>query len=153
MAELLRQDIAQLGLRDRACLAPYCRDMPTAMNALDCLVHPQIGTEAFPGVVLEALACGRPVIASDLDGIPEAFAACPHGQLVKPESVPELAAALRGEVSRSPATLAEREAMHAKVARRFNLPVIAEQVLRLYHELVGTRGGRRAAAPAPTREE
>ena len=65
------------------------------MNALDCLVHSQVGTEAFPGVVLEAYACGRPVIASALDGIPEAFAVADFGQLVKPESVPELAEAMR----------------------------------------------------------
>jgi len=73
MAETLRADIARLGLAGKARLTPYCDNMPAAMNAIDCLVHPQIGTEAFGLVLCEAFACGRPVIASALDGIPEAF--------------------------------------------------------------------------------
>jgi glycosyltransferase involved in cell wall biosynthesis len=68
MKQILEADIARLDLTGKAWLTPYCRDMPAAMNALDCLVHPQVGTEAFPGVVLEAFACGKPVIASALDG-------------------------------------------------------------------------------------
>jgi glycosyltransferase involved in cell wall biosynthesis len=40
------------------------------MNAIDCLVHPQIGTEALPGVVAEAHACGKPVITTHLDAFP-----------------------------------------------------------------------------------
>ena len=91
LKEILEADIAQLGLEGKAWLTPYCRDMPAAMNALDCLVHPQVGTEAFPGVVLEAFACGKPVIASALDGIPEAFAAGNYGRLVPPEDVAALA--------------------------------------------------------------
>lgn len=140
MAALLGEDIRALGLDGIASLTPYCRDMPIAMNALDCLVHPQIGTEAFPGVILEALACGRRVIASDLDGIPEAFAACPEGRLVKPESVAELASALLEEARQRPFTMSRREAMHQRVAGQFDLPVVAGRVLEHYQALL-------AAAP------
>jgi glycosyltransferase involved in cell wall biosynthesis len=136
MAALLAEDIRALGLEGIASLTPYCRDMPAAMNALDCLVHPQIGTEAFPGVILEALACGRRVIASDLDGIPEAFAACPEGRLVKPESVEELASALLAEARQPPLTMAHREAMHQRIARQFDLPVVAGRVLDHYREVL-----------------
>jgi hypothetical protein len=69
--------------------------MPQVMNAIDCLVHPQIGTEALGLVVCEAHACGKPVIASALDGIPEAFAPGNCGKLVPPEDVPALAGAGR----------------------------------------------------------
>ena len=75
MAERLRADIARLGLAGKAWLTPYATDMPSVMNALDCLVHPQIGTEPLGLVICEAHACGKPVIASALDGIPEAFQA------------------------------------------------------------------------------
>jgi glycosyltransferase involved in cell wall biosynthesis len=140
LAGQLREDIEVLGLEKVARLTPYCHDMPAAMNALDCLVHPQTGTEAFPGVVLEALACGRRVIASNLDGIPEAFAACPRGRLVKPGSVEELAGALLEILAEPPVTLPEREAMHAVVAQRFALPVVARQVLRHYESLLAAPG-------------
>ena len=61
------------------------------MNAIDCLVHPQIGTEALGLVICEAHACGKPVIASALDGIPEAFRAGNYGRLVPPEDIAALA--------------------------------------------------------------
>jgi len=138
LAETLRGDIERLGLAGVASLTPYCHAMPAAMNALDCLVHPAIGTEAFPGVVLEALACGKPVIASALDGIPEAFAAGGYGQLVKPESVEELAAAMRAWAGRPALSSAERTALHQRVAERFSVRAYAERVLASYRRLLRT---------------
>ena len=91
MAGILQADIARLGLTGKAWLTGQASDMPQVMNAIDCLVHPQIGTEALGLVVCEAHACGKPVIASALDGIPEAFAAANYGRLVAPENVAELA--------------------------------------------------------------
>lgn len=146
LKERLEQDIEELGLAGVAWLTPYCRDMPMAMNALDCLVHPQIGTEAFPGVVLEALACGRRVIATDLDGIPEAFAACPAGRLIEPESVEALATGMLEVWRETPPDPAAREAMHARVARGFDLPVVAARVLAHYEALLAGGGTRRVGS-------
>ncbi len=135
MAEVLRADIEQLGLTSKAWLTPYCRNMPTAMNALDCLVHPQIGTEAFPGVVLEATACGKPVIASDLDGIPEGFAVGGYGRLVPAEDLNALSQAMLAQ-SRQPAlNLKEREKLWQRVRSGFSLEVLANRVLELYQRL------------------
>ncbi len=136
LADILRADIERLKIADKARLTPYCNDMPAAMNALDCLVHSQVGTEAFPGVVLEAYACGRPVIASALDGIPEAFAVANFGQLVKPESVPELAEAMRAWAVRPTLTSAERAALHEKVAANFSVLAFANRMLEYYRRLM-----------------
>lgn len=140
LREVLETDIGALGLKDKACLTPYCRDMPAAMNAIDCLVHPQIGTEAFPGVVLEALACGKPVIASALDGIPEAFAAGQHGRLVPPEDVESLACALREQASQSPASDSERKDLHRRVGERFSLETMVKGAEELYQKLLRASG-------------
>ncbi len=136
LAETLRGDIARLGLADVASLPPYCHDMPAAMNAIDCLVHPATGTEAFGAVVLEAMACGKPVIASALDGIPEAFAAGGFGQLVKPESADELAAAMRAWAGRPALSPAESAALHRRVAEQFSVRAYAERVLAGYRRLL-----------------
>ena len=132
MAHILRGDIERLGLADKAWLTPYCNDMPAAMNAIDCLVHPQIGTEAFGLVLLEAFACGRPVIASALDGIPEAFAVARLGQLIQPESVEELAGAMSNWAMRPPISAAERAAVREKVTAEYSVIVFARRVLCLY---------------------
>ena len=136
LREVLEADITELGLNGRAWLTPYCRDMPAAMNAIDCLVHPQIGTEAFPGVVLEAFACGRPVIASALDGIPEAFAGGKEGQLVPPEDIEALAKALIEQVSRRRTSDAERAELHHRVGQRFSVQTMVSSVAKLYEELL-----------------
>ena len=142
LREVLEADIAALGLKNKAWLTPYCRDMPAAMNAIDCLVHPQIGTEAFPGVVLEAFACGKPVIASALDGIPEAFAAGKQGRLVLPEDIEGLAAAFVEQSREATASNAQREDLHRRVGERFSIGTMAKSVANLYHTLVPQSGPR-----------
>jgi glycosyltransferase involved in cell wall biosynthesis len=138
MKEILEADIAQLGLKGVAWLTPYCLDMPAAMNAMDCLVLPQVGTEAIPGVVCEAHACGKPVIASDLDGIPEAFAAANYGQLVTRGSIPELAAAMAAWSRRPPLDLPARQKLHDRVAERFSLERAARDLAELYRVLMSS---------------
>ena len=142
LAATLTSDIQRLGLVDKSWLTPYSNDMPRAMNALDCLVHPQIGTEALGLVICEAHACGKPVIASALDGIPEAFAPGNYGTLVTPESVEELAAAMLDWAGRPRLDEIFRNEMHARVRESFSLENAAARMRRFYRELI------RAADPA-----
>jgi glycosyltransferase involved in cell wall biosynthesis len=137
LGPILRADIERLGLAGKAWMTPYCQDMTAAMNALDCLVHPQVGTEAFPGVVLEAFACGKPVIASALDGIPEGFAVGGCGKLVAPEDVPALAAAMLEQPRQPAPTPVERQALYQRVALGHSLPVWTRKVSALYGQLAG----------------
>lgn len=136
MREALERQVVDLGLTEVARLTPYCQDMPAAMNAIDCMVLPQVGTEAIPGVVCEAHACGKPVIASDLDGIPEAFAPGGYGELVTRGDVPALAAAMKRWCRRPALTMSERVAMHQRVAERFSLERAARELSALYDSLL-----------------
>ena len=136
MAEVLEADIARLGLSGKARLTGHATDMPAVMNAIDCLVHPQIGTEALGLVVCEAHACGAPVIASALDGIPEAFAAGNYGRLVPPEDVGALAEAMAAQAVEPGLTLALAAEMHRRVEEKFSLEEMGAKVLRLYGDLL-----------------
>jgi glycosyltransferase involved in cell wall biosynthesis len=137
MADLLQEDIRRLGLAGKAWLTPYCTDMPAAMNAIDCLVHSQIGTEAMPGVVCEALACGCPVIASDLDGVPEALAMAGEGRLVKPGNVSELAAAMTEQYTVKPPSESRQREMHSLVSEKFSTAMSARHHALFYRSLIG----------------
>jgi glycosyltransferase involved in cell wall biosynthesis len=139
MESVLKSDIEQLGLKGSAWLAGQMSDMPQVMNAIDCLVHPQIGTEALALVVCEAHACGKPVIATDLDGIPEAFAAGNLGQLIPPEDVNELAEAMVKQLRSAPPTDAQKREMHTRVEARFSLKRATAETLALYHDLVAAK--------------
>jgi len=105
------------------------------MNALDVVVHPALGTEALGVVLWEALANGKPVIASRLDGIPEAFEEGRHGVLVPPEDVSALARAMEGMARDPQARRALGEAGRAHVLARFTRAESAGQVLALYRRI------------------
>lgn len=149
MRDILQADIDALGLKGAAWLTGYCQDMAAGMNALDCMVLPQIGTEALPGVVCEAHACGKPVIASAMDGIPEAFAIGGLGALVKPAAVDELAAAMYDWGQRPALDLPARQQIHARVVERFSLERAARDLAGLYESLFS---GERTSRTAPHHE-
>lgn len=136
MGAVLMEDIHKLELEGRALLTPYATDMPAVMNTLDCLVHPAVGTEALGLVVCEAHACGRPVIASALDGIPEAFSVGGLGRLVKPGSVEELTHAMTAQLIAPRPDERDRERIHQRVHERFSIEVSALSHLELYRNLL-----------------
>ena len=94
LRETVRQRAEALGLGDRVALLPHQDDIRAVYRACDVLVHPAVGSEALGMVLWEALACGKPVIASRLDGIPEAFEENRDGLLVPPREVAPLAEAM-----------------------------------------------------------
>ena len=132
----LENDIRRYGLTAKAKLVPYYRDMPSAMNAIDCLVHPVVGTEAFGLVVCEAHACGKPVIASALDGLPEAFQVGGYGQLIPPDNVEELALAMHTWAETPRLDERQRLELHNKIERRLSIAVTTRQVLEIYHSIL-----------------
>ncbi|HET7604114.1 MAG TPA: glycosyltransferase [Gemmatimonadales bacterium] len=73
------------------------------MQGATMLVHPSIAPDAMPTVVKEALACGTPVVASDLAGIPEMLDGGRCGVLVPPGDVTALADSVE-RLLREPAT-------------------------------------------------
>lgn len=139
MEGLLRGDLERLGLPGRAWLTPYCRDMPAAMNALDCLVHPQVATDAFPTVILEAMACGKPVISTRCDGATEQFEHDRHGLLVPMEDIGALGEAMRRVAASGDLRDRLGAGNREHVLGRFTLDLLAERVLAVYRRVLAGR--------------
>lgn len=139
MRPLIEQQIAAGQLANIVRLEPFTDDIRPWMKALDVLVHPAVGTDAFPLVVLEGMASGHPVVASRLDGIPEEFTDGDQGFLVTPGSVEELAHQM-GQLANSAelrATMGARGRRH--VAEHFTRRHLAEATLALYRSALGTQ--------------
>ena len=88
--------IKRLGLTGRATLVgrvPHAM-IPSWMNAADLFCLPS-ASEGCPNVIVESLACGRPVVASRVGGIPELLQDARCGLLVPPNEPAALAEALR----------------------------------------------------------
>jgi glycosyltransferase involved in cell wall biosynthesis len=69
--ERLRELCKALSLETRVCFFGYQVNVSPYLQAADCLVCPSVWAEAAGLVILEGLACGLPVIASAVGGIPK----------------------------------------------------------------------------------
>jgi glycosyltransferase involved in cell wall biosynthesis len=93
MYDDLFRSVASLDLTERVVFTGYVpeEDLPLLYNAADVFVYPSI-YEGFGLPVLEALACGTPVITSNISSMPEILGEA--GILVKPEEADGLADAM-----------------------------------------------------------
>jgi glycosyltransferase involved in cell wall biosynthesis len=73
---------------------PWSDDIVSCLVAMDLLAFPSLRRESFGRVSAEAQACGVPVIASRVGGIPETLIEGASGFLVPPGEVPSLEAAI-----------------------------------------------------------
>jgi glycosyltransferase involved in cell wall biosynthesis len=118
-------------------------DVRTVWARAAIAVLPSTYGEGLPRALLEAAACGRPIITTDTPGCREVVRRGENGLLVPPHDV----AALAEAIAALAADPARRGAMgrtgRALVERDFAEPVIVAQTLALYDELLReTAGGR-----------
>lgn len=89
----------QLGVDDRIQWLGFTRDVPAALARLDALVLPSLYGEGLPMVVLEAMAARLPVVATHVEGTPEAIRHGVDGLLAEPNDPVDLAAQMESLVS------------------------------------------------------
>jgi glycosyltransferase involved in cell wall biosynthesis/peptidoglycan/xylan/chitin deacetylase (PgdA/CDA1 family) len=85
--------VRQLGVGERVTFLGHRDDVPALLQDADVFVLPS-RSEAFPNSVMEAMAAGVPVIASNVGGIPELVRDQVTGRLVPPGDVDALSNAL-----------------------------------------------------------
>jgi glycosyltransferase involved in cell wall biosynthesis len=110
-------------------------DKADLLAACDLLVLPS-RREGLGVAALEAMACGRPVVASRIGGLADAVADERTGLLVRPEDPEALAAALSRLASDAPLRARLGAAGPAHVASRFAAAQMCDAYARLYRELL-----------------
>jgi glycosyltransferase involved in cell wall biosynthesis len=83
--------VSTLGLQDNVRFMGKVKDPEIAYNSADVVVISSI-TEGFPFAIIEAMACGKGIVATDVGGIREALEGC--GLLVRSSHPQELASAI-----------------------------------------------------------
>jgi glycosyltransferase involved in cell wall biosynthesis len=130
LEQRLREIASQGGFSNRHHWMPWLDDVLPAYAAMDMLALPSVGSETFGRVLIEAEACGLPVIGSRNGGIPEAMIENQTGRLVPPGHVAAWASAI-GELA-SNGVLRRRYGLAARgFARRFASDRIADGFIRL----------------------
>jgi glycosyltransferase involved in cell wall biosynthesis len=89
----LRSEVAAAGVGSSVVFAGFRRDIADCLAAFDVFVLPS-HLEGMGTSLLDALAAGKPVVASAVGGIPEIVAHGETGLLVPPRSPTEIAAAI-----------------------------------------------------------
>jgi glycosyltransferase involved in cell wall biosynthesis len=139
--------VAEQGLGERIRFAGRVADaaLPAYYAAADLVVLPSVTRgEAFGVVLLEAMASGRPVIASDLPGVRAVVRATGGGLLTPPGDAAALAAAIGALAADSTRRAELGQAGRRAVTAQFAWPAIARRLEATYRVVLD--GGR--AAPA-----
>jgi glycosyltransferase involved in cell wall biosynthesis len=103
---------------------------------MDLFVLPSLFGEGLPMVILEAMAAGVPVIATRVEGAPEAVRNELEGLLVEPGHPQELADAVTRVIDGHVDWLDLREAAHRRQARYFSDRSMAEGVANVYRKVL-----------------
>jgi glycosyltransferase involved in cell wall biosynthesis len=95
----IRALIHRLDLESTVNLRGFTKNVPEVMRTLDAMVLPSLFGEGMPMVVLEALACGVPVIATRVEGTPEVIRHGQEGLLARPQDPDSLSQAIQVFIS------------------------------------------------------
>lgn len=130
----LRQLAAELGIETRVHLLGLRDDVDRLLAAADLFVQPS-RSEGLPLAVLEAMAAGLPVVATQVGGMAEAVVDGETGILVEPARPDELARALRLLLESEALRTRMGRAARARAEAEFSVETMARRYVALYRAL------------------
>jgi glycosyltransferase involved in cell wall biosynthesis len=122
------------GIADRIRWAGFRRDVDALLAGFDLFIHPSLD-DAFPTVLLEAMAAGLPVVASRVGGIPEIVEEGVTGRLVPAGDAAELASAVRTLLDDETALLHMHHAAGVAASERFSTAAWLDRLMHVYDEV------------------
>jgi sugar transferase (PEP-CTERM/EpsH1 system associated) len=144
LREQVRAICGAAGLDGSIWLPGAREDVAAVMRRLDCFVLPSLA-EGISNTILEAMACGLPVIATDVGGNAELVEDSVTGEIVPSDDVDALAASLAGLASDPRRAVSMGQAGLLAVRRRFSLQAMVSAYQDLYD---GELGSCPRSAPA-----
>ena len=139
--EQLHKQVAELRLEKRVRFLGFRSDIVPLMAACDLVAHTSTSPEPFGRVIVEAMLCGRPVVAAEAGGAVELVEKGKTGWLVTPGNPQKLAEAIAS--CRNQPEQAAIIARNAQIqaSKRFNLRATNQQVSQLLYRVVTSLTG------------
>jgi glycosyltransferase involved in cell wall biosynthesis len=133
--EEVKEKIGQLGMHRKFRLTGFVpdEDLPLYYNAADLFALPSKSGEGLPLVTLEAMACGLPVIATNVGGTSEVMSE-DYGKLVPPNSPNSLAKAVL-EFSRKDLSVLTKD-LRTMIEQKYSWDQNVEKLDKIYEELI-----------------
>ncbi len=131
----LERRVDELGIGDQVILSGVVQDLPELMLGADLFVLPSLW-EGLPLALLEAMACGLPVVATQIAGVADVVEEGVSGLLVQPGDAAELAQAMATLLA-DPARRAAYGAAGLEIVRRnFSFTRVDRELGALYTRLL-----------------
>ncbi|MCX5829583.1 MAG: glycosyltransferase [Deltaproteobacteria bacterium] len=136
---ILRRDLEKLAndlkIRDHILFTGQRTDIRDTLTALDIVVIPSV-LEGFPIVTLEAMAMGKPIVATAIDGITEQIMDGREGILVPPRNTANLAQAIIKIVSNPIMADTLGKAARRRVTTEFSVQQMIKATINVYDDLL-----------------
>lgn len=145
LRDVLAAELERCGLADRGWLAGERADIPEIMRSMDVFVLPSLG-EGISNTILEAMASGLPVVATNVGGNVELIEDRCTGILVPPDDDVALADALAVYIADESLRRQHGRAGRLRVESEFDLERMVERYSTLYRDLLETSVRARAFA-------
>ena len=132
--DMLLAEAEHMGLKENVILAGYRSDIPDVLNAADIFVFPSFH-EGMPVSALEAMACGLPIICSEIRGNVDIIREGDNGYLFQPSDVETLARKLEYLLDDAE----KRKIMGLKNkenVKDFSLESVTEELIRIYKSVL-----------------
>ncbi|MHC4251348.1 MAG: N-acetyl-alpha-D-glucosaminyl L-malate synthase BshA, partial [Planctomycetota bacterium] len=136
-AAACRELARELGIEERVRFLGETPDVAPLLACADLFILPS-SQESFGLAALEAMACGTPVIATDVGGVPEVVAGGETGELFRPGDVDAMSRAAVAILSDGPRVERMRSAARERAVERFS----AERVVPMYEAFYERALGR-----------
>jgi glycosyltransferase involved in cell wall biosynthesis len=137
--ERFRKEVREAGLENKLTVNDFRADMPDVFAAYDIFVLPSILPEPFGLVVIEAMAAGKPVVATAPGGPSETVANGETGLLVPPSDAIALADALSELLADPQKRRSMGEAGRCRARQLFSLPRYVTEFEELYDSVLRER--------------
>lgn len=132
----LTRRISELGLDARVFMAGNQDNVPRWLQALDLFVLPSYGCEGVPQSIVQAMACGLPVVSTTVGAIDEAVVHEQTGLLVTPRATDELTAALARMMNDPVLRARFGEAGAQRARERFGIEAMLVAMEQVYARVV-----------------
>ncbi|MCA9232166.1 MAG: glycosyltransferase, partial [Planctomycetales bacterium] len=133
----VRALVDRLGVGDIITWTGFVTDVQAELQQIDLMILPSLFGEGLPMVILEAMAAGVPVVASHVEGVPEAIVHRENGLLVEPASVSQLANAIEEIIDGDELDYAQlSQNAFQRHAECFSAQAMAADVAEVYREVL-----------------
>jgi len=127
--------IYKLGINDKVIFTGFRNDIPQIMAASDIILHCSTYPDPFPGVVLQGMAVGKPVIAVNLGGTREQIENGISGILVEPSNPEVLAVTICSLLADRDKRYKLGKVAAEQVFSRFSSAVFFQRLFNIYDKL------------------